>query len=122
MLQGLIDAFDLPGRQAFLVQMVEDRADLGSAIAINSSMVNGGRLVGPAIAGIIIASAGEGWCFLIDGVSYFAVIASLLLMRVKPLNIRALRPACWSKCARAGTMSEPFVPSARSCCFLRLSA
>lgn len=87
-LQGLVNAFDLPGRQAFLVQMVEDRADLASAIAINSSMANGARLIGPAIAGVVIAAIGEGWCFLIDGVSYFAVIASLLLMRIQPLNIR----------------------------------
>jgi MFS family permease len=87
-LQGLINAFDMPGRQSFLVQMVEDRNDLGNAIAINSSMANGARLIGPAIAGVVIGAFGEGWCFLIDGVSYFAVIASLLLMRIKPLNIR----------------------------------
>lgn len=87
-LQGLINAFDMPGRQSFLVQMVEDRNDLSNAIAINSSMANGARLIGPGIAGMLIASVGEGWCFLIDGLSYFAVIASLLLMRIKPLNIR----------------------------------
>jgi MFS family permease len=86
-LQGVINAFDIPGRQAFLVQMVDDRTDLGNAIAINSSMANGGRLIGPAIAGLVIAAFGEGWCFLIDGVSYFAVIASLLLMRIKPVHI-----------------------------------
>ncbi len=81
--QGMINAFDMPGRQSFLVQMVENRGDLGNAIAINSSMANGGRLIGPAIAGLVIAAAGEGWCFLIDGISYFAVIASLLLMRIQ---------------------------------------
>ena len=86
--QGLINAFDMPGRQSFLVQMVEDRSDLSNAIAINSSMANGARLIGPAIAGVVIGALGEGWCFLIDGVSYFAVIASLLLMRIKPLDIR----------------------------------
>ena len=86
-LQGLINAFDMPGRQSFLVQMVEDRKDLGNAIAINSSMVNGARLIGPAIAGVVIAVAGEGWCFLIDGFSYFAVIASLLLMRIKATDV-----------------------------------
>jgi MFS family permease len=86
--QGLINAFDMPGRQSFLVQMVEDRNDLGNAIAINSSMANGARLVGPAIAGVVIGALGVGWCFLIDGLSYFAVIASLLLMRIKPLDIR----------------------------------
>jgi len=87
-LQGLINAFDMPARQSFLVQMVDDRNDLGNAIAINSSMANGARLIGPAIAGVVIGVAGEGWCFLIDGISYFAVIASLLVMHIKPLDIR----------------------------------
>jgi MFS family permease len=91
--QGLINAFDMPGRQAFLVQMVDDRQDLGNAIALNSSMVNMARLVGPSLAGPVIAGFGEGYCFLIDGLSYFAVIASLALMRIKPLakkpNLRA---------------------------------
>lgn len=82
-LQGLINAFDMPGRQAFLVQMVEDKQDLGNAIALNSSMVNVARLVGPALAGLVIGSMGEGYCFLIDGISYLAVIASLLMMRLK---------------------------------------
>jgi MFS family permease len=88
MFQGLINAFDMPGRQSFLVQMVEDRGDLANAIAINSSMVNGARLIGPAIGGFIIATLGEGWCFLIDGVSYIAVIGSLLAMRLPALNGR----------------------------------
>src|SRR5277367_5462302 len=87
-LQGLINAFDMPARQSFLIQMVGDRNDLSNAIAINSSMVNGARLVGPAIAGLLIGAAGEGWCFLIDGVSYFAVIASLLLMRIEASDSR----------------------------------
>src|ERR1035438_3205652 len=80
--QGLINAFDMPGRQSFLVQMVDDRNDLSNAIAINSSMANGARLIGPAVAGLVISAFGEGWCFMIDGVSYFAVIASLLMMRI----------------------------------------
>jgi MFS family permease len=87
-LQGAINAFDMPGRQSFLVQMVEDREDLPNAIAINSSMVNAARLVGPAVAGVIVAAVGEGWCFLIDGVSYFAVIASLLMMRISKAEAR----------------------------------
>jgi MFS family permease len=87
-LQGLINAFDMPGRQSFLVQMVDDRRDLSNAIAINSSMANGARLIGPAIAGVLIAAVGEGWCFLIDGVSYLAVIASLLLMRITHAAVR----------------------------------
>ena len=81
-MQGLINAFDMPGRQSFMVKMVEDKADLSNAIAINSSMVNVARLIGPSLAGMLIAATNEGWCFLTDGVSYIAVIASLLMMRL----------------------------------------
>jgi MFS family permease len=80
-LQGLIDAFDMPVRQSMIAQMVDDRADLPNAIALNSSMVNSARLMGPAVAGVLIAAVGEGWCFFIDAVSYAAVILSVLLMR-----------------------------------------
>jgi MFS family permease len=86
--QGLINAFDMPARHSFLIQMVDDRQDLGNAVAINSSMANGARLVGPAIAGLVIAAVGEGWCFMLDGLSYFAVIASLVLMRIRPVDVR----------------------------------
>jgi MFS family permease len=91
--QGIINAFDTPARQAFVVQMVEDRADLPNAIALNSSMVNASRIIGPTIGGIVIAAVGEGWCFLADAVSYLAVIASLLAMRVtaRPLPPRDTR-------------------------------
>jgi len=81
-LQGCINAFDMPARQSFLTQMVEGREDLSNAIAINSSMVNLARLVGPSLAGMLIAVTNEGWCFLIDGLSYIAVIVSLLMMHV----------------------------------------
>jgi MFS family permease len=87
-MQGIINAFDMPGRQSFMVKMVEDRADLSNAIAINSSMVNVARLIGPSLAGILIAATNEGWCFLVDGISYIAVIASLLMMRV-PSTVEA---------------------------------
>jgi MFS family permease len=80
--QGVINAFDMPARQSFLVEMVEGRDDLASAIALNSSIVNLARLLGPSIAGIVIAIWGEGFCFLADGISYIAVIASLLMMHV----------------------------------------
>ena len=86
--QGLINAFDMPGRQSFLVQMVSgdtgkpDKQDLSNAIALNSSIVNVARLIGPAIAGLVIAAVGEGYCFAVDGASYIAVVASLLMMRV----------------------------------------
>jgi MFS family permease len=80
---GLVNAFDIPARQAFLVEMV-GKSDLINAIALNSSLVNGARLVGPAIAGILVASVGEGWCFFLNGVSYLAVLAGLLAMRLEP--------------------------------------
>src|SRR5215813_3721821 len=89
--QGVVNAVDMPARQAFLVEMVTDRADLANAIALNSSMVNGARLIGPSIAGVVIAVGGEGYCFLIDGFSYLAVIASLLMMRIRPSGARAVR-------------------------------
>jgi MFS family permease len=85
-LQGMVNAFDMPGRQAFAVVLVEDKRDLGNAIALNSSMFNTARLVGPSIAGAVIAAAGEGWCFFIDGVSFLAVIGSLVAMRVPPMK------------------------------------
>ncbi len=80
--QGLVNAFDMPGRQVFLLSLIENREDLGNAIALNSSMVNAARLIGPSIAGLLIAATSEGWCFLIDGVSYVAVIVALLRMRL----------------------------------------
>jgi MFS family permease len=82
--QGLVNAYDMPGRQAFLVEMVTRREDLGNAIALNSTMVHGARLLGPALAGFLIHYVGAGFCFLLDGVSYIAVIAALLAMRVAP--------------------------------------
>ena len=109
--QGLINAFDMPGRQAFLVQMVEDRKDLGNAIAINSSMVNLARLVGPSLAGLVIAAFGEGYCFAIDGVSYFAVIASLALMQIKPLPGRgADASSMWTQLKEGWTYVSSFAP------------
>jgi MFS family permease len=90
-LLGLVNAFDIPARQSFVVELV-DRADLQNAIALNSSMFNGARIVGPAIAGVLVAAVGEGWCFFANAVSYVAVIAGLLMMRVTP-SPRAARPA-----------------------------
>jgi MFS family permease len=91
MFQGVVNAVDMPARQSFVIEMIEDRGDLPNAIALNSSMVNAARLVGPSIAGLIIAVAGEGYCFLFDGFSYLAVIGSLLLMRVRPAPPRPRR-------------------------------
>ena len=81
---GLVNAFDMPTRQAFVVEMVEKRADLGNAIALNSFLFNGARLVGPSIAGILISILGEGLCFLLNGVSFLAVIIALLAMKMTP--------------------------------------
>jgi len=82
-LLGVVNAFDIPARQSFIVDMV-GRADLMNAIALNSSMFNASRVVGPAVAGILVAMIGEGWCFFANGISYIAVIVGLLLMRVAP--------------------------------------
>ncbi len=80
---GVVNAFDIPGRQSFLVDMV-GKEDLMNAIALNSSMFNGARIIGPAIAGILVSKIGEGWCFFANAVSYIAVIVGLWLMRVQP--------------------------------------
>ena len=76
-LQGLIKAFDIPARQAFVVEMVDGPEDLPNAIALNSSMFNGARLIGPSIAGVMVAMVGEGWCFALDALSYGAAVLSL---------------------------------------------
>lgn len=85
MLLGMVNSFDIPARQSFLIDMV-GREDLMNAIALNSSMFNGARVIGPAIAGLLVAWIGEGWCFFANAVSYIAVIAGLLAMRLGPLR------------------------------------
>jgi len=91
-LLGVVNAFDIPGRQSFLVDMV-GREDLMNAIALNSSMFNGARIIGPAIAGILVSKIGEGWCFFANGASYIAVIIGLLLMRVhSPARVTSVSP------------------------------
>jgi len=92
-LLGVVNAFDIPGRQAFLVDMV-GKEDLMNAIALNSSMFNGARVIGPAVAGILVARIGEGWCFAANAISYIAVIVGLMLMRVN--------------CARRFSSRSPF--------------
>ena len=86
-LLGVVNAFDVPARQAFVVELVEG-ADLINAIALNSSMVNSARILGPAIAGILVAAIGEGWCFFANGISYIAVLTGLLLIKVKARDRR----------------------------------
>lgn len=90
LVQGLITSFDIPLRQSFLVEMVQDRDDLGNAIALNSSMFNAARLVGPSIGALVIAGVGEAWCFFIDGCSFIGVIASFLMMDV-PAPVPVIR-------------------------------
>ncbi|TYQ25451.1 MFS transporter [Pseudanabaena sp. UWO311] len=85
--QGIINAVDAPARQVFVFELVEQREDLANAIAINSTMFNGARLIGPALGGLLIARVGEGYCFLIDWLSYIAVIMALLAMRLVPTDI-----------------------------------
>jgi MFS family permease len=87
-LLGIVNSFDIPIRQAFTVEMVENREDLPNAIALNSSMVNAARLIGPSIAGILIAIAGEGVCFLLNAVSYLPVIWSLLSMKMAKKDLK----------------------------------
>jgi MFS family permease len=84
---GCINAFDVPARHSFVIQMVEKKEDLGNAIALNSLMFNGARLIGPTVAGIMLATTGEGVCFLINAVSYIFVIVSILMMRVEEREI-----------------------------------
>ena len=92
LVQGIINAFDIPGRQAFVVEMVNDRQDLANAIALNSTMVHCARLIGPAIAGLLIHWIGMGYCFLFDGISYLAVLASLFAMHIQPRPPRQRKP------------------------------
>ena len=109
-MQGLINAFDMPGRQAFLVEMVDDKRDLGNAIALNSSIVNVARLIGPSLAGMVIALYGEGWCFLVDGISYFAVIASLLAMRLRPIVVAESRDTVLQQLREGWQYVSGFLP------------
>ena len=85
---GAVNALDMPVRQAFVVQMIEGKEDLGNAIALNSSMVNAARLLGPSAGGMLIGAFGEGICFIVNAVSYVAVIVALLGMRIAPLQTR----------------------------------
>ena len=104
LVQGLVNAIDMPARQAFVIQMVERREDLPNAIALNSSMVNATRLIGPAIAGMVIGAIGEGWCFLVDGVSYIAVILSLVAMGIRPGGATREHPRSCGNWWRVGVM------------------
>jgi MFS family permease len=86
---GCINAFDVPSRHSFVIDMLEKKEDLGNAIALNSLMFNGARLIGPSIAGLILASAGEGVCFLLNAISFIFVVASLLMMKLKNKEVKS---------------------------------
>jgi MFS family permease len=109
-MQGCINAFDMPGRQSFMVMMVEDKRDLQNAIAINSSMVNVARLIGPSLAGMLIAVSSEGWCFLIDGISYIAVIISLLAMRLYTPEVKRKATSMIFELQAGWTYVSEFLP------------
>jgi MFS family permease len=85
---GLVNTFDIPARQSFFVEIVDKREDLGNAIALNSSMFNSARLIGPSIAGLLVAGFGEGTCFILNSLSYLAVLAALAAMRIQPKQPR----------------------------------
>lgn len=90
---GLVNAIEVPARQSFFVELIDDRRDLSNAIALNSALFNSARLVGPAVAGVLIAAWGEGICFLINGLSYLAVIAALLAISVRSPAPRREHPS-----------------------------
>jgi MFS family permease len=92
---GIANAFDAPARQSFVIELVDDREHLTNAIALNSSMFNLGLVIGPALGGLVYALAGPGWCFSINGISFLAVIAALLAMRMKPFTAPPHKNNAW---------------------------
>jgi MFS family permease len=118
--QGIVNSFDMPIRQSLMVQMIEHRRDLGNAIALNSSMVNGARLIGPAVAGLVIAAVGEGYCFLIDGFSYVAVVGSLLAMRIAPALPRVRRERFTTEIVEGWRYVRESIPIRSTLLFLAL--
>jgi len=120
LLQGVINAFDMPARQAFVVEMVTGQEDVVNAIALNSSMVNVARLLGPSLGGILIAAVGEGWCFLLDALSYLAVIASLLAMTIVPHKSEAQGGKLGHQLREGWTYVSGFLPIRQILLFLAL--
>jgi len=107
---GLVNAFDMPSRQSLLVEMIERREDLSNAIALNSTMVNGARLLGPTIAGLLIAAVGEGICFLLNAGSFFAVILALLAMNLKPGSMKRQKATIFADLKEGLNYSFGFSP------------
>jgi MFS family permease len=109
--QGVIKAFDTPARQAFVVEMLDDPADLPNAIALNSMMVNLSRMLGPSIGGVLIALVGEGWCFMLDAVSYVAVVISLLMMRLVTQAATRAETSMWEELREGFSYVAGFAPA-----------
>ena len=107
---GIINAFDMPARQSFVVDMIEKKEDLGNAIALNSSMVNSARLIGPSIAGVLISLTGEGMCFVINAVSYIFVICFLLMMKINPRKIAIQNTNAYQKFKEGFSYTFGFIP------------
>ena len=107
---GTINAFDMPVRQAFVVEMIGKREDLGNAIALDSSMVNTAKVLGPSIAGVLIAAVGEGMCFLLNAISYLAVIASLFLMKITKVKTKSSLTTAWEQLKSGFAYAFGFAP------------
>jgi MFS family permease len=107
---GCINAFDIPSRHSFVIEMVEKKEDLGNAIALNSMMFNGARLLGPSVAGLMLATTGEGVCFMINAISYLFVIISLLLMKVKSREIKIKESRMFSEMKEGLRYTFGFAP------------
>jgi MFS family permease len=107
---GTINAFDMPVRQAFVVEMIGKREDLGNAIALSSSMVNTAKVLGPSIAGVLIAAVGEGMCFLLNAISYLAVIASLFLMKITKVKTKSGLTTAWEQLKGGFAYAFGFAP------------
>ncbi|MCJ7544621.1 MAG: MFS transporter [Phycisphaerae bacterium] len=107
---GMSNAFDIPTRQSFIVQMLDSPQDLPNALALNSLLVNSARIIGPAIAGRVISGWGEGQCFLINSASYLAVIVAMLAMRVRPVARRAVHPSLLTSLKEGARYVAGFAP------------
>jgi MFS family permease len=110
LLIGMVNAFDIPARQSFFIEMIERKEDLANAIALNSSMFNGARLIGPAVAGALIAVMGEGACLLINGISFLTVIAALSMMRLAPRHAAGGGNPVWHELREGFAYAYGFTP------------
>jgi len=107
---GVVNAFDIPVRQSFVVEMVDKQEDLGNAIALNSAMFNGARFIGPSVAGILISTLGEGICFLLNAISYVAVLMALAAITVKPRKYRKGKTHVWQELCEGVIYAYKFKP------------